>query len=353
MEHVGKATAAAISDDRLVRVVALVRQLRNPAHTISGLVELLAETPEHAAAFAATLGSETASLLVTIEQLADLVDPAPQPPALAPRPSAELDGGLVLVVDDSPVNQLLVTSQLAKLGVESVTAPSGVRALELLAEQRFDAVLMDWHMPGMDGLETAAALRHHESTMGLARTPVIAVTARAMLGDRERCLAAGMDDFLSKPLGLDQLARALSAWMPLSPRRVGPGRSADAWRSVDPPMLVDLSVLQRLAEELGDRTIVVTLVDTYLAELPERVNELIGAVAAGDLEVIERVAHTLKSTSVMLGATPLSDLAADLERASTDAAADDLVGLVGQVVDLAEKAGVAMGEARAQLTLSR
>ncbi len=353
MEHVGRATAEPVGDDRLARVVALVRQLRSPAHTISGLVELLAETPEHAAAFAATLGSETASLLVTIEQLSDLVDPTLRPPALAPRPSAELDGGLVLVVDDSPVNQLLVTSQLAKLGVASATAPSGVKALDLLAEQRFDAVLMDWHMPGMDGLETAAALRHHESSMGLARTPVIAVTARAMLGDRERCLAAGMDDFLAKPLGLDDLARALSVWMPLSPRRVGPGRSDDARRSADPPALVDLSVLQQLAEELGDRTIVVTLVETYVAEIPERLNELIGAMAAGDLEVVERVAHTLKSTSEMLGATPLSGLAAELERASTGEISADLVDLVERLVDLAERTRADMSAASTQVTLSR
>lgn len=350
MEQAGESSGGATDDEQMTRVVALVRRLRGPAHTISGLVELLAETPEQAAVFSATLASETASLLVTIEQLAELVDPTPHVRASAPRRSAGLDGSIVLVVDDSPVNQLLVTSQLVRLGFASAVAPSGVQALEMMLGRRFDAVLMDWHMPGMDGLETTALLRRREKTAGLARTPVIAVTARAMLGDRERCLAAGMDGFLSKPLGIDDLSRALSIWLPLSPRRVDRGPAEPLTVEA---ALVEPSALGRLAEELGNRTIVVTLVETYLTELPERVDELIGAVAAADREVACRVAHTLKSTSSMLGAPLLAELAAEVEQASADAAPDTLVKLVESLADLAQQTRVAMIEASAQFTLSR
>ncbi len=347
MGDVGESTGGLVDDERMTRVIALVRRLRNPAHTISGLVELLAERPEQAAAFSATLGSETASLLVMIEQLAELVDPTPQAPATNPRRSVDLDGSLVLVVDDSPVNQLLVTSQLAKLGLASMAAPSGTKALEMMADRRFDAVLMDWHMPGMDGLETTALLRRREEAAGLPRTPVIAVTARAMLGDGERCLAAGMDGFLSKPLGIDDLSRALSTWLPLSSGRVGQEAA-----QVD-PTLVQPSRLARLAEELGDGAIVVTLVDTYLTELPARLNELIAAVGAADLEVVGRAAHTLKSTSSMLGASPLAQLAAELELASTRVAPDELVRLVQSLAELAGRTRLVFIEARAQIASSR
>lgn len=349
MGDVGESTGGPVDDERMTRVIALVRRLRNPTHTISGLVQLLAERPEQAAAFSATLGSETASLLVMIEQLAELVDPTPQPPAANPRRSVDLDGSLVLIVDDSPVNQLLVTSQLAKLGLASMAAPSGTKALEMMADRRFDAVLMDWHMPGMDGLDTTALLRRREEAAGLPRTPVIAVTARAMLGDRERCLAAGMDGFLSKPLGIDDLARTLSTWLPLSPGRVG----HEAEPSTVDATLVQPSRLARLAEELGDRAIVVTLVDSYLTELPARLNELIAAVGAADLEVVGRVAHTLKSTSSMLGASPLAELAAELELASTRVAPDELVRLVQSLDELAGRTRLVFIEARAQLASSR
>lgn len=354
VEHAGESAGGAVDDPRMAGIVELVRRLRSPAHTIGGLVELLAEKPERAAAFAPTLGSETALLLMTIEQLVELVDPTPHSLAAAPRRSADLDRSIVLVVDDSPVNQLLVTSQLAELGLASAVAPSGVTALELMVDGRFDAVLMDWHMPGMDGLETTALLRQREEAEGLARTPVIAVTARAMLGDRERCLAAGMDDFLSKPLGIDDLSRALSTWLPLSPRRSGGGaEGADPAAHATDVALVEPSALALLAEELGDRNIVVSLVETYLTELPERVKTLIGAVAAADHELVGRVAHTLKSTSSMLGASPLAGLAAELELASAGDASDTLVRLVVSLAELAEQTRSTLVEASAQFTLSR
>jgi PAS domain S-box-containing protein len=119
---------------------------------------------------------------------------------------------LVLVVEDSQVNQIVVVRTLERCGCRTDVAHNGRQALEMLSEQRYDAVLMDCQMPEMDGYEATAALRAREN--GRSRTPVIAMTAHAMRGDRERCLDAGMDDYLSKPIRRDWLIDTLRRWLP-------------------------------------------------------------------------------------------------------------------------------------------
>ncbi len=116
----------------------------------------------------------------------------------------------VLVVDDNAVNQLVTCEFLTTLGYAVATADDGVSALERLAKERFCAVLMDVQMPGMDGMEATAELRRREASQQLPRQLVIALTANAFDSDRERALAAGMDDFITKPVRLDQLAKTLS-----------------------------------------------------------------------------------------------------------------------------------------------
>jgi CheY-like chemotaxis protein len=121
---------------------------------------------------------------------------------------------LVLVVEDSQVNQIVVVRTLERCGCRTDVANTGLEALEMLAKQRYDAVLMDCQMPEMDGYEATAALRAREN--GGPRTPVIAMTAHAMHGDRERCLDAGMDDYLSKPIRRDWLIDTLRRWLPVT-----------------------------------------------------------------------------------------------------------------------------------------
>ena len=132
---------------------------------------------------------------------------------LSPWPTAPL----ILVAEDSPVNQIVAARTLERCGCRAAVASDGLQALEMLAERPYDAVLMDCQMPGMDGYEATQALRASEPPG--RRIPVIAMTAHAMAGDRERCLAAGMDDYITKPMHREQLADALRRWIPATPEQ--------------------------------------------------------------------------------------------------------------------------------------
>jgi len=134
----------------------------------------------------------------------------------------------VLVVEDSPVNQVVAVRTLERCGCESEVANDGRQALEALARRSYDAVLMDCQMPGMDGYEATAELRRREA--GGRRTPVIAMTAHAMKGDAERCLAAGMDDYIAKPMRRQVLAEALARWIP----QADPAAGGSGERSASP-----------------------------------------------------------------------------------------------------------------------
>jgi CheY-like chemotaxis protein len=122
---------------------------------------------------------------------------------------------LVLVAEDSPINQIVAARALERCGCRVQVVADGQEALDALQAQRYDAVLMDCQMPGMDGYDATGELRRSEQ--GLLHTPVIAMTAQAMDGDRERCLAAGMDDYITKPLRHAELAEALRRWIPATP----------------------------------------------------------------------------------------------------------------------------------------
>lgn len=115
------------------------------------------------------------------------------------------------MVEDNDANRLLITRQLQKLGHAPTVVGTGEEALEVLAGGGFDAVLVDWRLPGIDGLETTRRIRAGEAAAGGPRLPVVGVTASVMEGDREHCLAAGMDDVIAKPVSLEGLARALDA----------------------------------------------------------------------------------------------------------------------------------------------
>ncbi len=205
--------------------------------------------------------------------------------------------GRVLVVEDSQVNRMLAAGQLEQLGWEAVLAETGEEAVEIFATDEFVAVLMDWNLPGIDGLE--ATLRIRQSGHLGAHVPVIAMTANALAGDRDRCIAAGMNDFLTKPVGLDDLAAVLSRWTDLSsPSGTEPRHN----RSVDD------AILAALEAELGDPALVDTLVDSFVDELSDRTQTIRASVDDNDLESLRRAAHTLKSTAALVGATDLAGL---------------------------------------------
>ena len=206
---------------------------------------------------------------------------------------------------------------LENLGYPVDVVPDGLQALEALSRTRYGAVLMDVQMPGMDGYEATAEIRAREARSG-PRTPIIAMTANAMAGDREVALSAGMDDYVPKPVKSEELAAVLGRWIHPA-NGDGDAATEEAARPAEPdgqPVL-DHAVIEGLRDlqEDGDPDLLAELVEVFEADVPPRVAALRGALERGDAGTIERTAHTLKGGSANLGAAKMAGTARLLEEA--------------------------------------
>lgn len=235
--------------------------------------------------------------------------------------------GRVLVVEDNPVNQLLIRHQLERLGYEPDVVGGGVEALERYQRHPPAVVLMDCQMPGLDGFATTERLRALERDEGRGRrVPVVALTANALPGERARCLRAGMDDYLAKPVGLDALGQVLAAWSGGGrPDRADPGSTA-----ASAPPTLDVGALDQLVDELGGPDPVVGVVRTFLRELPGRLAAVADAVGAGDDAARAAVAHTLVGAGAAVGARRLAEASRRLEEASPGPGAEDPAAAVAR-----------------------
>ena len=226
-----------------------------------------------------------------------------------------LFSGTVLLVEDNPVNLGVVKKALSRLGLGCSTAEDGQEALSQFQKQQFHIVFMDCQMPVMDGYEATRRIRQTEAAQGLERTPIVAMTANAMAGDREKCLAAGMDDYLAKPVGLQELRTCVSAWIgqrgDLSDSHPEEGRLRESEDQALESVLDD-KVLQELREIMEDDY--VSLLRTYLNNAPELIAAVKSAVAKGDVESMVMPVHSLKSSSANVGAMQLSALAREAEQ---------------------------------------
>ncbi|MDP9134809.1 MAG: response regulator [Actinomycetota bacterium] len=223
-------------------------------------------------------------------------------PRFALHESAAVSGPLVvdahvLVADDNPVNHLVIQGMLAKRGVAADVVENGREALERVRDRAYDAVFMDCQMPELDGYAATAAIRAGET--GGQRVPIVAMTAHAMEGDRERCLQAGMDDYLSKPIRPDELDRVLGRWLGL-----GPHGAATA-------ALVDEARLRTLRVDYAD--IAGQLAALFAETTPALLDELGDAHAGGDDDALHRAAHKLKGSCQNIGATFMATLADSIE----------------------------------------
>jgi PAS domain S-box-containing protein len=232
--------------------------------------------------------------------------------------------GHLLLVEDNTMNQLVATKLLEKLGYTVDVAENGREALEAIAAGSYDAVLMDCQMPEMDGYEATRQLRRSENG-GPTRLPVIAMTAAAMEGDRERCLAAGMDDYVTKPVRAVAVDAVLARWLTGSDDAapaavVEPG---DDEFPLDPARLAMLRELDG-----GDGQLLTAVVSEFVGDSTRQIVAVSTALRQGDPQVVERAVHTLRGASANLGATTLADLCGELEalaRASALAMAPDLL----------------------------
>ena len=260
--------------------------------------------------------------------------PAGQAPAQA---AARPDGQIaqrhplrLLLAEDNPVNQKLALRLLGQMGYRADVAGNGLEVLDALARQPYDVVLMDVQMPEMDGLEASRQINQRWARH--LRPRIIAMTANAMAGDREMCLAAGMDDYLTKPIRVPELVAALQNSRPLP----APGDSA-----VTPPA-IQAATLDELAAAT-DHDFVRELIDTYLDDTPRLLAEMRQGLAESQPATVQRAAHSLKSNSASLGAQALSAQAKELEMA---AKAGDLASAPAHIERLASLYAQAEAELR-------
>ena len=235
----------------------------------------------------------------------------PRPPA--PAPAALV--GRVLLAEDNPVNQQVGEAMLAKLGLAVQFAADGEEAVRLTQSESFDLILMDCHMPVMDGYEASLAIRAGAPAQ---RVPIIALTANVMEGNRERCLAAGMDDFLAKPYSLEQLQEVLWRWMPSAADPApadGIPPAAASTQAAQDEAAIDRSFLEqfRALDPAGGLALAERIVGVYLDSCGKSFSQIEEAAAAGDGEGLRRAAHSLKSSSGNVGAKPLYALLREFE----------------------------------------
>jgi CheY-like chemotaxis protein/HPt (histidine-containing phosphotransfer) domain-containing protein len=225
----------------------------------------------------------------------------------------------VLVADDSESYRRITRGQLLAYGVDVVAVASGSEALDRLAREPFDLLLVDGMMPGLDGPGTAREIRRRERATDLPRLPIVAITASGQPEDRARMLEAGIDDLVVKPILDLDLARALARWLPSVgvPRAVvvpAPGSVPEAVTTGAAAGLVDEAAFARLSS-LGDSAFVERMVRLFLADAEGRVTQVEEAAAVGDVARLRVALGALESIASTVGATALGRRAHDLDDA--------------------------------------
>jgi PAS domain S-box-containing protein len=213
-----------------------------------------------------------------------------------------------LIVEDHPINQMLAIKWLKKLGLKNIdSALNGFESLTLLRNNTYDFILMDCQMPELDGYETTSLIRDMEKQMN-TRTPIIAMTANAMLGEREKCLLAGMDDYLSKPLNFSEFQSCVAKWIGASPTQDTRATESSA---LDSSVPVDLSRLNEFTE--GDKDTEEMVINLFLETAYEAFDRLKCAQLSEESEEWSKAAHSFKGASGNLGAVALHAICSDAE----------------------------------------
>jgi CheY-like chemotaxis protein/HPt (histidine-containing phosphotransfer) domain-containing protein len=252
------------------------------------------------------------------------------------------------------VNQKVAVKMLERLGYRADVAASGLEALEALSRIPYGAVLMDVQMPGMDGHEATAEIRRREreAAGGGHGTPIIAMTANAMQGDREKALAAGMDDYVPKPVKPEELEAALERWIPQQ-EEGAPGGTAQAEGGPVTPEGTE-HPLDRAAMDgllgLGGPELLSELAETFSGDTRSALSGLREAAMASDARSVERIAHCLKGSSGSMGAQRMSAICAELQDAG---ASGDLPKVPGLLERLAEEFGRVRAALEDELARSR
>jgi two-component system sensor histidine kinase/response regulator len=249
---------------------------------------------------------------------------AAEPEWVEPRETPSPVQARILLVEDNPINQRVTFLLLKKLGCQVDLAGDGATAVELFRLNRYDLTLMDCQMPLLDGYEASSAIRAIERDEERQRTPIIALTAHALSGDRGKCIEAGMDDFLTKPTSKERLRAAISKWaagsfvapaadlLPAREESSGERALAASGPRIDTEALARLFELENSA----DAALFVEVAQLFLANGQEQVSQIDQAARNGELDHIRRSAHSLRGGAAQLGVAHLSSLCLSLETAA-------------------------------------
>ncbi|HSC69637.1 MAG TPA: response regulator [Cellvibrio sp.] len=238
--------------------------------------------------------------------------------------------GRVLLAEDNPVNQEVARAMLRHVGVTLKIANNGQEAVDMLQRETFDLVLMDCQMPVMDGFEATASIRQREAELGLASIPIIALTANAISGDREHCLARGMDDYLSKPFGQQQLRSILARWLPGAAAQGEECDTQPALSSPGPGLVdaagmaalenavvksVPVEIDQQVIRQLRDlrEGLLSRIIQLFRRGSPALLDQLEEAVGQGDADLLYKTAHNFKNSAANLGLVELAAACRDCE----------------------------------------
>ncbi len=300
--------------------------------------------------------SPSALLDALMRQAGGRGQPVSQVPTDALRESAELAGARALLVEDNELNQEVALEFLRMLGLVVDLAPDGAVAVQKVQQQRYDVVLMDMQMPVMDGLSATRAIRE---LPGLQELPILAMTANAMAQDRERCLEAGMNDHIAKPIDVQDLVDKLRRWVRPDPGRQPAGRPASPAAPADVPepgwisALADVDGLDArlgLSQVLGREALYRDVLARFVASQRGQAAAIAQALQAGRRDEAQRLAHTLKGLAAQIGALPLREQAAQLETALRDGTPDPaplLAGLAAALPALIEAIAARLPQAPA------
>jgi two-component system sensor histidine kinase/response regulator len=237
-----------------------------------------------------------------VRHYAGAVDPSRQPEDQADAPHVPR----ILLVEDNPTNQLLTSNLLRKRGFAVSAVGSGKEAVAAFAAEKFDLIVMDVQMPEMNGLEAAAAIREMERNTS-AHTPILALTAHSAAEDRHRCIAAGMDAYIPKPIRISEFMNAIARLLP----SIG-GLIPECSNPEEPAESIDTRGLMERFD--GDTELLQEATEIFCQNYPKQLAQLRAAVAGGDCETIERCAHTIKGSVGTLGGVAAAHAALRLEK---------------------------------------
>lgn len=234
----------------------------------------------------------------------------------------------LLVVEDNVINTMVLQGVLAKLGFSRIDkARDGLEALDAVAKARYDLILMDCQMPRLDGYDATRRLRGQGLT-----TPIVAMTAHALSGDRDKCLAAGMDDYLTKPVVIDSLAACLEKWLgAVAPTDATPSAPDDGESGPHDDAAADFRYNDFLKLMLDDVELADTLVKMFVDNTPDSIERLKDAVATGDGTQIKAAAHFIKGAAANLCAIEMRNVAYDIEMAGMNGNAAEAANLVARL----------------------